>query len=706
MAKTARKVSSSQNFTTITVRTGGSTAAEASALKSQLDQAAAAAHPTLSRRSSSTLSLGRAYQQQPQQAQGSDSLRTASLPPESMYRQALRVNHGAARPADGAGRTAQTPPAGSPGIVLDVHHVQSGARRRVAFPPGIMVGQARDLCMLRFGVWHEVMNRLRPDDHCSAASQSTTGTAASSSAASQASGASRLSRLSTTSSASSSASHGHYALYWPGTAQWLDSKEPLARYALAPGDRIELQDRGAFIPAPASDAGDSCDGDAASTGSGAAAELEAQGHVHYLFEKGLAATWKPCWLELRGAALAGYRRPRKIRGGQALERSPRDAPLLHADLSRGFQLVDQSGQATRAPAPAADLAGSVSSLASAASHVAGGGGAPLIIRTAGAVLTICMQSAADHEYWRRMLSLAQVTCELAAGPGLRPSGSMGTIARPRSALGDAPRPAWGAVPLLRRPPAHQRRPLPPAAEPHFAGVVRVRIRGQEQPAGAQALAFCVVAARTLFVFPRAYAGPMDAAAMAAAADFAVDLAGARLQVLRAAGPGPGSDAPFVLCVLRVAPGSASHQTEVALAFDVDGRAQCARWTDALRAIGGIDDVSMPLDPPPSAAPATERRRSRSFVSAISRAEWPMPPATLPALPGLVARGRAIAADALSLTDVGGGGGGGSSDQPAREERRPSLLSSRLPWLRRAASRPSPTDKPSAAIGADARDLER
>ncbi|KAJ2765131.1 hypothetical protein IWQ56_004220 [Coemansia nantahalensis] len=284
-------------------------------------------------------------------------------------------------------------------------------------------------------------------------------------------------------------------------------------------------------------------------------------------------------------------------------------------------------------------------------RVLGVQGSPLVIRCSATreVHIFLARDAADAGSWQG--ALAQVQHALAGGGSVYTStiasASMSTIGSASTAslvAGAASPPASTAslAPISRRPrsasPLVHRQPPPPSPLPpipdaqRFAGTVRVRVGGPRATSGgAPAEALCVVVPGSLVGLPSGYSGPMDAeAAIAAAAEFTVDLAHTRLQVLQR--PACGSEDPaaaaagFVFYILRVA-AAEDQQAAVALAFDVDDDAACAQWVDALRTVGGIACVAAPAGASEEAPQAL--RRSQSCVSGLSQADWPMPPATLP-----------------------------------------------------------------------------
>ncbi|KAJ2536437.1 hypothetical protein IWW43_000851, partial [Coemansia sp. RSA 1935] len=216
---------------------------------------------TLSKKSSTTLTSERHTPQE---------VRSASLPSESMYRYALRTTQGAVGSklksevgALPAAVTVQKPQKGSPALLwLNVHYVQGDVRKRISFPPGMLVSQARDLCMLRFGVWQVIMKRegVKPDTEASDV---------------------EVQSMSTQSTASSTnSSREQYGLYWPGHTQWLSPFELMSSYTLVPGDKLELQDHCAFITT------------AALRGDRQTCNVEGEGQIYYMQNKSLSAAWK------------------------------------------------------------------------------------------------------------------------------------------------------------------------------------------------------------------------------------------------------------------------------------------------------------------------------------------------------------------------------------------------------------------------------
>ncbi|KAJ1841737.1 hypothetical protein LPJ70_004108, partial [Coemansia sp. RSA 2708] len=297
-------------------------------------------------------------------------------------------------------------------------------------------------------------------------------------------------------------------------------------------------------------------------------------------------------------------------------------------------------------------------------------------------------SAVDYDYWRRMLRLVQTAHELPTNITISDSsqnsqGSQGaepTVPR-------APTPSTSLVHRQPRRPAAHIVACPAKPDARFADYVRVRAGGAPgaDPSGSEPpRAFCILAGATLFGFAAEHTGASDAASLRAAAAFTVDLRGARVQQINEQRAG---GTVYVVCVLglRTDPElaeCAQQDEHVLFAFELRSRDRCTQWTDALRAIGGIESVDVCVraaDPFDSAPPlditAMSIRRSRSFVSSISRAEWPMPPASLPsrkANPLAEPSGRAgnPSLDAVGMRlDL-------ANHPPSQSQR------SRFPWFRR------------------------
>ncbi|KAJ2359085.1 hypothetical protein GGF43_000369 [Coemansia sp. RSA 2618] len=630
---------------------------------------------------------------------------------------------------------------------LNVHYVLGEVRKRISFPPGMLVSQARDLCMLRFGVWQEIMQR-----EADAKAVETGGVDEE---------ARSMSTQSTASSGSSS--REQYGLYWPARAQWLGQHELMTAYRLETGDRLELQDHNAFIATQALQRRNN-------GGQGAgepSRRVEGEGQIYYMQSKSLSAAWKLCWLELSGTALACYKRGR-LHGSKP--RTQRDQPIARIDLSAGFKLADQHGRQNQRISTSDQLSpsSSAASLLGLASYQhLGGSGAPLIIKCSdGAVHVFCTQSAVDYDYWRRMLRLVQTVHELPTNitlsSGASCSSGLSSSAGPRNAgplepaknagpleaAGDrAARPpnsggsSGVATSLVHRP--HMRRPAGhivarPKCDRRFGGYVRARVCGATaRPIEAHAAqrVYLAVVPHALFGFSSEYSG--DAAGMDASAEFRIGLGSAAC--VHQASEQRGDAAVFVVCILR-APGGA--QADVEFGFEVDSCEQRDQWVEALRTIGGVseaagqdaagpsqgecgvDDNGGELDSSGADGNAGELdssgvsvralgelnasgvsvqtmdplggmdvgglslRRSRSFVSTLSRADWPLPPTTLPSrlVQSVRTRGKSVLSTAAGQ-DAAMPGGNPSLDAVGLRIEPQQRQQSRFPWFRRNIMRP-------------------
>ncbi|KAJ2477878.1 hypothetical protein IWW56_004072 [Coemansia sp. RSA 2131] len=681
MGKPAKNTANTRGVAVINIRTIPS--------KSNLNAQVKMDHK-LSKKSSTTLTSERHTPQA--------EVRAASLPSESMYRYALRTTQGttgsklksevSALPVATAVTVQKKQ--GNPALLwLNVHYAQGDVRKRISFPPGMLVSQARDLCMLRFGVWQVIMKRegAKPDTEPSDAEE-----------------AQSMSTQSTASSTNSS--REQYGLYWPGQMQWLSPFELMSSYTLVPGDKLELQDHCAFITTAALRRGD-----------GQSAEdkhVEGEGQIYYMQSKTLSAAWKLCWMELSGTLLSCYKRGR-LHGSK--QRSQRDQALTTIDLSGGFKLVDQHGRQNQRISTSDQLSpsSSAASLLGMSYQHLGGTGSPLIIKCSdGSVHVFCTQSAVDYDYWRRMLRLVQTTHELptnitqssassvtssrvshvshvsrnraetAATAGS--SGSSGSVGSPDAAQIPLRSPNNGtsgvATSLVHRP--HHRKAMGhivarPKCDLRFGDFVKVRTTQTDTSIAPPQRTYLVVVPQTMYGFDGEYTG--DTAGMGTTSEFSVSLHNTHVHSAQ-------SEEVFVVSVERE---PENGQNGMVFGFEVESREKREQWVEALCAIGGIEEMGetvsvepvssactdILLEPTSTDSPssmsvhALERdsssvsdriigeldssgvsvralgevdasgvsvqaidaglsiRRSRSFVSTLSRADWPLPPTTLP-----------------------------------------------------------------------------
>ncbi|PIA17575.1 hypothetical protein COEREDRAFT_80545 [Coemansia reversa NRRL 1564] len=119
--------------------------------------------------------------------------------------------------------------------------------------------------------------------------------------------------------------------------------------------------------------------------------------------------------------------------------------------------------------------------------------------------------------------------------------------------------------------------------------------------------------------------------MAETASFSIDLRNTRIHTMSET---CGNKTVFVICILRTSEEDSNEETEVLLGFDVDSCECCTQWTEALHTIGGVSRLPVSISnvsvQEALGIPQHLLRRVHSSVSRLSRANWPMPPTTLPA----------------------------------------------------------------------------
>ncbi|KAI9503495.1 hypothetical protein BX070DRAFT_224002 [Coemansia spiralis] len=276
-------------------------------------------------------------------------------------------------------------------VTMHVHYPVDNAWRVVVFPPGVSIGQARDICMLKFNVWHRVMelemmastqnqdsSASAPFDHKQGKKKksgnglldddSVSATASTSSSSGCSSGSSGMSR-------------DQYGLYWPAKDKWLDAMSLMSMYGFALDDVIELQDSCAFIKTNnPNKLKQSAPTDSLYTASTTIApsfscstvpfttplathevisrkaepeeslrsfgpsllerkmsispstntDPDCEGYLYYLLSKGVSTAWKLYWVELHGTTIMCFKKA-----------ASKSKPLLAIELSAGFRLVNQ-----------------------------------------------------------------------------------------------------------------------------------------------------------------------------------------------------------------------------------------------------------------------------------------------------------------------------------------------------------------------------
>ncbi|KAJ1722047.1 hypothetical protein LPJ53_003486 [Coemansia erecta] len=521
---------------------------------------------------------------------------------------------------------------GRSGISLNVHDASEGQWRKITFPPGVTVGQARDLCMLRFNVWQRIMERDMQ--------QMALGPAGS------------MATVSTRSSGGSSSGAKQFGLYWLGGAQWLDNSVLLNVYPLKPGDALALQDREKPVTGAVEALADH--GEAQER----ALTTTAEGQMYYLQSKGISTSWRKCWMVLRAQTLYGYP---SNRAGTAAQ-SPADKALVVVDLSCGFRLVDQHGQANRRVATSDQLGhvggalgdsdsqhssdsssagvGAMVGLAMAQGRRMGGDGAPLIIKGAlGGVHVFCTLTAVDYDYWRRVLRVAQgPDASLHSGSSATPSPArQQQQPQPDKLLLPLPLPP---LPLPLPPQQQQQQQQQASTQPAVSSLVH---RPRSQPRSAHVVArprrerfvanafrrhdvsgigsfcCCVLVPGALHGFRdmSVASDTSDTERLEQTADFSIHLSAEATAAI--------SEVCAGRHVLRIVD---CLMGDDLLWLDVGSRDKAALWSDALESIAGVtvDCVES------QGVGALALRRSRSFVSNLSRIDWPMPPSTLPGVP--------------------------------------------------------------------------
>ncbi|KAJ1663752.1 hypothetical protein IW140_004646 [Coemansia sp. RSA 1813] len=588
-------------------------------------------------------------------------------------------------------------------VTVHVHYPVDDAWRQVVFPPGVSVGQARDICMLKFNVWRRIMEREQlPSSHCPADNSKDGSGKSKRRDGSNGSGEATFNSASSSNGAAGMA-RDQYGLYWPERAQWLDAMALLSAYGLAADDVVELQDARAFVctsnrskvrrtanassttvatsstvieprkaepeesllrlmqPSQQKSRGSSGSSALERKLSMISAAADAEGRLHYLQGTGIATAWKAFWVELHGSVLVCFKKQPQVSATAALvAAAARPKPMLAIDLSRGFRVVvggpplsDTSSVSTgtlsstsslsiAAPSSTgisdASLLGTV-----AASHKQlGASSVPLIIKCGaakGQVHVFCAQGAADHEYWLCALARAQNPQPVQQKPKhssrARTASQASVLSLPRSVRMVARQEVFH---LARSPSPESEQPEQPLQQ-----------QPQQQPQPQQ-----------LQLQP-----PVSASSTASSSSL----------VHRRMASRDGRSAGHV--VLRPRRGNSSSD---------NGEAMYSSTAD--HAAVGVAGTRMA----PDDLASIERdlcgisiRRSRSFVSTLSRVDWPLPPSSAPPLPADHGRA-AVDQDPLedshhpSLDAVGLRAESNQSSSSTRGARAP--LSIRFPWFRR------------------------
>ncbi|KAJ2617716.1 hypothetical protein EV177_000394 [Coemansia sp. RSA 1804] len=263
-----------------------------------------------------------------------------------------RGHKGASSPVNGA-----TPDSSAPlstasinmgtSMTVNVRYVARDMWRKVTFPPGITVTQARDICMLRFNIWQQTLGSATEpmvdtpstavgaifDQHHDHQQQ-------------QQQRLSLDTRKDDTPRLQATASHGaitpksagatagfmgtvgggqrcqpqfreQYGLFWTSAGHWLDADEMLSAYILRKGEVLELQHTVDFVPLLPHEF----------------CHSYAESHIYHLEPDGAGgAGWHLRWAVLRNRVLRVF----KEKGTEE--------PDVEIDLAQRFRLTDQEGR--------------------------------------------------------------------------------------------------------------------------------------------------------------------------------------------------------------------------------------------------------------------------------------------------------------------------------------------------------------------------
>ncbi|KAJ2004928.1 hypothetical protein GGI02_001480 [Coemansia sp. RSA 2322] len=334
-------------------------------------------------------------------------------------------------------------------ITLNVRYVAKDMWRKVTFPPGITVTQARDICMLRFSIWQQTMYSEGGADGAGAdGSAGSEYQRPSIDQRSEEVGSlnfqSRGGKTGATAGLDGIAGGGggggnggsqnalaqfrdQYGLFWTSSGHWLEADEMLSSYPLRKGEVLELQHVIDFVPLQPDEFRYSY----------------AEGHIYCLHaDSATTSSWRLRWAVLRRLVLRLYK-----------QKGQQDADVV-IDLSKPFNLTDQGGRSwPRNPAKMNDIVAVLNTLdipavslnpeALPGRHVTGDGGILVLQPMAGGgnssaqarsgghrAFVFCASSASEYEVWQHTLRQTQMASvngdgEARAGGGHAVSGSSG-----------------------------------------------------------------------------------------------------------------------------------------------------------------------------------------------------------------------------------------------------------------------------------------
>ncbi|KAJ2159286.1 hypothetical protein GGF46_003122 [Coemansia sp. RSA 552] len=289
-------------------------------------------------------------------------------------------------------------------IALNVRYVAKDMWRKVTFPPGITVTQARDICMLRFNVWQQTLAQSE-----AAASEGSSATGAvgrgAPPIAPPGSAAGKGSRPET---------REQYGLFWTSAGHWLGADEMLNAYPLRKNEVLELQHTVDFIPLQPHEFRHSY----------------AESQLYYMQAGEAQQTWELFWAVLRARVLRLYRH------------KDQHSCDIEIDLTSSFRVTGQDGRSwprssSKSGASAIDAASIQSLHETLPAGISGSGGGLLVIQVPGAssssaaleqrhdarafhALRSC--DAFNYDVWHRSLRRM-----LANGGGGVPSSGSGSI---------------------------------------------------------------------------------------------------------------------------------------------------------------------------------------------------------------------------------------------------------------------------------------
>ncbi|KAJ1859846.1 hypothetical protein LPJ73_001661, partial [Coemansia sp. RSA 2703] len=209
-------------------------------------------------------------------------------------------------------------------VTLNVRYVAKDLWRKVTFPPGITVTQARDICMLRFNVWQQTlshdddpeMTEITGTDNSDGANQQHSSAGGKGGGATA--GFSGIAGASCQSSQSQSQFREQYGLFWTSAGHWLEADEMINTYPLRKGEVLELQHIVDFIPLQPQEFKYSY----------------AESALYYFCPTSTDTIhgWQLRWAVLRSRVLRLYKKKGMV------------DPDIEIDLSQVFRLSDQDGR--------------------------------------------------------------------------------------------------------------------------------------------------------------------------------------------------------------------------------------------------------------------------------------------------------------------------------------------------------------------------